>query len=159
MNTKDISLFESGSGGDFAIVNDDLLMGESLFQQIFLALFGGNIEESTKQFYLETEERFDYWGNALLWNDVKTKQFNSETERTLRNVALNSSGRIAVLQAVELDITYLKTVANIVSDVQILSRSEIKITIVLSEKSNQQDKLLQFVYNNASGEVIIQKEI
>lgn len=159
MNTKDISLFELGSGGDFAIVNDDLLMGESLFQQIFLALFGGNIEESTKQFYLETEERFDYWGNTLLWNDVKTKQFNSETERTLRNVAVNSSGRIAVLQAVELDIAYLKTVANIVPDVQILSRSEIKITIVLSEKSNQQDKLLQFVYNNASGEVIIQTEI
>ena len=90
METTDIQLYETGSGGDFAIVNNDLLMGESLYQQIMLALFGGNIQASTKQFYLETEERFDYWGNSLIWKDVKSKQFNSETERTLKNNALNS---------------------------------------------------------------------
>ena len=88
MNTTDIHLFETGSGGDFAIVNEDLLMGESLYQQIYLALFGGNIEASTKQSYLESEERFDYWGNSLIWNTTKTKQFNSETERIIQNTTL-----------------------------------------------------------------------
>lgn len=159
MITKDISLFESGNGGDFAVVNNDLLMGESLFQQVYLSLFGGNVEENTKQFYLENEERFDYWGNSLLWNDIKTKQFNSETERTIKNVVLNSAGRVSILQAIEKDIEYLKPVANLSAEVEILDRSQIRIIITLTDKTNQQDKLLQILYNNAKGEVIIEEEI
>lgn len=159
MNTTDIHLFETGSGGDFAIVNNDLLMGESLYQQIYLALFGGNIEASTKPSYLASEERFDYWGNSLIWKDVKTKQFNSETERTLRNVALNSSGRLSILQAVNNDLDYLKGVVDFVVEVGIESVSRISITVSFSEKTNQQDKVLQMVWNNSKNEVIINKLI
>lgn len=159
MNTTDILLYETGSGGDFAIVNNDLLMGESLYQQIMLALFGGNIEASTKQFYLETEDRFDYWGNNLIWKDVKTKQFNSETERTIRSIALNSSGRLTLIQAVEQDLSYMKAVADISVDVEILGVSKTRIVINFTEKTNQQDKLLQLVYDNAKGEVIIEETI
>jgi phage gp46-like protein len=159
MNTTDILLYETGSGGDFAIVNNDLLMGESLYQQIILALFGGNIQASTKQVYLETEERFDYWGNSLAWKDTKTKQFNSETERTIQTVALNSSGRLTIIQAIEQDLNYLKTVADTNIEVEILGNSKIRITVTFSEKTNQQDKLLQLVYDNAKGEVIIEKII
>lgn len=159
MNTTDILLYETGSGGDFAIVNNDLLMGESLYQQIMLAMFGGNIQASTKQSYLETEERFDYWGNALIWKDSKTKQFNSETERTIRTIALNSYGRLMLIQAIEQDLNYLKSVADIAIEVEILGVSKIRITVTFSEKTNQQDKLLQLVYDNAKGEVIIEKTI
>ncbi len=159
MNTTDISLYESGNGGDFSILNNDLLMGESLYQQIYIALFGGNIEESTKSRYLETEDRFDYWGNTLIWKDVKTKQFNSETERTLREIVMNSSGRVTLIQAVSNDLAYLQPIANISVDVQLLSLSKTKILINLTQKSNQQDKLLQLVYDNAKGEVIIQETI
>jgi len=159
MNTTDIHLFETGSGGDFAIVNDDLLMGESLYQQIYLALFGGNIQASTKPSYLESEERFDYWGNSLIWKDVKTKQFNSETERTLGNVALNSSGRLSILQAVNNDLDYLKGVVDFVVEIGIESVSRISITVSFSEKTNQQDKVLQMVWNNSKNEVIIEKII
>lgn len=159
MNTTDIHLFETGSGGDFAIVNNDLLMGESLYQQIYLALFGGNIEASTKPSYLASEERFDYWGNSLIWKDVKTKQFNSETERTLRNVALNSSGRLSILQAVNNDLDYLKGVVDFTVEVGIESVSRISITVSFSEKTNQQDKVLQMVWNNSKNEVIINKLI
>lgn len=159
MNTTDIHLFETGSGGDFAIVNNDLLMGESLYQQIYLALFGGNIEASTKPSYLESEERFDYWGNSLIWKDAKTKQFNSETERTLRNVALNSSGRLSILQAVNNDLDYLKGVVDFTVEVGIESVSRISITVSFSEKTNQQDKVLQMVWNNSKNEVIINKLI
>ena len=159
MNTTDILLYETGSGGDFVIVNNDLLMGESLYQQIMLALFGGNIEASTKQFYLETEDRFDYWGNQLIWKDVKTKQFNSETERTIRTIALNSSGRLTLIQAIEQDLNYLKAVADISIEVEVLGTSKLRILVNFSEKTNQQDKLLQLVYDNAKGEVIIEKTI
>ena len=159
MNTTDIHLFETGSGGDFAIVNNDLLMGESLYQQIYLALFGGNIQASTKPSYLASEERFDYWGNSLIWKDVKTKQFNSETERTLGNIALNSSGRLSILQAVNNDLDYLKGVVDFTVEVGIDSVSRISITVNFKEKTNQQDKVLQMVWNNSKNEVIITKLI
>lgn len=159
MSTTDILLAETGDGGDFAILNNDLLLGESLYQQIYLALFGGNIEASTKASYLESEERFDYWGNSLVWNDVKTKQFNSETERTLQNVALNSSGRLKIIQSVNKDLEYLKDVVNLTVDASILSVNKLRIIIEFTQLSNQQDKVLQLVYDNAKGELIIEKTI
>ena len=159
MNTTDIHLFETGSGGDFAILNNDLLMAETLYQQIYLALFGGNIEANTKSSYLESEERFDYWGNSLIWNDAKTKQFNSETERVLSNVALNSSGRLSIIQAVNKDLDYLKNVIDFTVEVVIENVSSLSISVSFSGKTNQQNRLLQMVWNNLKKEVIINKII
>jgi len=160
MNTTDILLFENGSSGDFAIDNNDLMMGESLYEQIYLALFGGNVEASTKPSYLETEDRFDYWGNSLIWNETKTKQFNSETERTIQNTTLNSAGRLAIIQAVNNDLAYLKDVLNLNNvSADILSVNKLRISVSFSGKSNQQDKTLQMVYDNAKNEVIIERTI
>lgn len=159
METTDILLFETGSGGDFAIVDNDLLMGESLYQQIYLALFGGNIEASTKDAYLQSEDRFDYWANSLLWKNQSTKQFNSQTERTIQNNALNSSGRLKIVQAVNVDLEYLNTIINFSVQVEITSLDKLRIVVNFSEKSNQQDRVLQLVYDNAKKEVIIEKTI
>lgn len=159
MNTTDISLFETGAGGDFAIIEDDLLLSESLYEQIFLALFGGNIEASTKITYLPSEDRFDYWGNSLVWKNEKTVQFNSETERTIQNTTLNSSGRLSIIQSVNVDLEYLKSMIDFSVDVQILGRDNLKIIVSFSSKSNQQVKVLQMVYDNAKNEVIIEKII
>lgn len=159
MTTTDINLYETGSGGDFALLSDDLQMGESLYQQVYLALFGGNIGADTKQFYLDNEERFDYWGNSLIWNDVKTKQFNSQTERMLGNMVINSSGRINLIQAVNNDLSYLKSVIDFVVDVELISLSRLGITVTMSEKTNQQDKVLQLIFDNIKNELIIEKVI
>lgn len=159
MNTTDINLFETGASGDFAIVNDDLLMGETLYQQIYLALFGGNFEASTKDAYLQSEERFDYWGNGLVWKNEKSIQFNSETERVIQNTTLNSSGRLIVIQAVNNDLEYLKSLINFSVEVQIPKHDWLRIIINFSAKSNQQNKVLQMVYDNAKKEVIIEKII
>lgn len=159
METTDINLFETGASGDFSIVNDDLLMGETLYQQIYLALFGGNIEASTKDAYLQSEERFDYWGNGLVWKTQKSVQFNSETERTIQNTTLNSSGRLSIIQAVNNDLEYLKTLINFNVEVQIERHDWLRIIVSFSAKSNQQDKVLQMVYDNAKKEVIIEKII
>lgn len=157
MNTKDILLFESGGGGDFAILNDDLVMGESLYQQIYLALFGGNVEDSTRQSYLESEERFDYWGNSLIWNEKKTLQFNSETERTILKTVLNSSGRASIISAVNDDLKYLEPLIDYTVEVEIISNSKLRIIVNFTEKANQQDKTLQLIYDNAKQEIIIEK--
>lgn len=157
MNTKDILLFESGGGGDFAILNDDLVMGESLYQQIYLALFGGNVEDSTRQSYLESEERFDYWGNSLIWKEKKTLQFNSETERTILKTVLNSSGRASIISAVNDDLKYLEPLIDYTVEVEIISNSKLRIIVNFTEKANQQDKTLQLIYDNAKQEIIIEK--
>lgn len=159
METTDINLFETGSSGDFAIVNDDLLMGESLYQQVYLALFGGNIEANTKDVYLLSEERFDFWGNTLIWKNEKSSQFNSETERTIQNNALNSTGRLRIIQAINNDLEYLKSVLIFDADVQITGRDNLKIIVNFRSKSNQQDRVLQMIYDNAKKEIIIDKII
>lgn len=157
METTDINLFETGASGDFSIVNDDLLMGETLYQQIYLALFGGNLEASTKDGYLQSEERFDYWGNGLVWKNEKSIQFNSETERAIQNTTLNSSGRLTIIQAVNNDLNYLKSLINFSVEVQIVKYDNLRIIISFTSKSNQQDRILQIVYDNAKKEVIIEK--
>lgn len=159
MQTKDILLSETGSGGDFVILNNDLILGDVLYQQFYLAMFGGNLKASTKQTYLSNEERFDYWGNSLIWPTNKSRQFNSETERTLDNVVLNSSGRLKVIQAVKTDLAYLSNMINFEVEVSLLSQNKLAITITFTGKTNQQDKALQFVVDSSKNEVIIEEII
>ena len=159
MQTTDLLLYETGSGGDLAVLSNDLAMAESLYQQVYLALFGGNIEANTKSKYIESEERFDYWGNSLVWNVKTTMQFNSETERALKNNALNSSGRLAILQAVQNDLRYLTSLLSYTVEVSVLGVNRLKITVNFTQRGNQENKVLQLVYDNAKNELIIEKII
>lgn len=159
MVTKDINLHESGNGGEMAIVSNDLLMGESLFQQVYLALFGGNIEAVTRGDELITEERFDYWANPLFFSEIPSKQFNSITEKTINSVALNSQGRLSIINAVNEDLSYLTELLNYSIDVQIFEVNKIRIIINFTPKNNQQSRVLQLVYDNAKNELIIERTI
>lgn len=159
MITKDINLYESGSGGEMAIVSNDLLMGESLFQQVYLVFFGGNIEANTRGDELITEERFDWWGNALFFPDVQDKQFNSNTERTILNVVMNSSGRLSIIQAMNEDLQYLTDLLNYSVDVEFISNKQIRLIVNFIPKGTQENKTLQLIYDNAKGELIIEKTI
>lgn len=159
METKDVLLYESGDGGELDIQNGDIALTETLYQQVYLALFGGNVEENTKTNYLFTEERSDYWGNSLLWENQPALQFNSNTERILNTTALNSSGRLTILRAVQDDLQYLIDVVNFTADVEIESSNRVRITVQFSEKGNQEDKVLQLVYDNAKNEIIIERII
>ncbi len=159
METTDLNIFETGSGGDISILSDDLLIGESLYNQVYLALFGGNIEASTKESYVINEERLDYWGNSLIWKNNKSVQFNSETERTIQNTTLNSSGRLTIIQAVNKDLAYLDSIINFTVDVQINGSDNLKISVYFTEKTNQQDRVIEMIYDKAKKEIIINKVI
>ena len=159
MNTKDINLHESGSGGEMAIVSNDLLMGEALFQQVYLALFGGNVEANTIGNELISEERFDYWQNPLFFAETPSKQFNSNTERELQKVVLNTSGRLKIIQTVSDDLEYLSNLLKYDVDVQFVSTNHIRIIINFAQKGSQENRVLQMVYDNAKGELIIEKTI
>lgn len=158
-DTKDLHLFESGSGGELSLLNNDLELSESLFQVIYISLFGGNLEASTKGNEVDGQERFDYWGNQLLFSEQPQKQFNSETERVLNTTVLNSSGRILIQQAVETDLNFLNQIAQTQIEVSILDENQLQILIRMQALSNQQTTTLTFVYNNASNEIINQRTI
>lgn len=159
MPTKDIQLFENGSGGEMIIDNQDLSMTETLFQTIYLALFGGNVEANTTGNESSGDDRFDWWGNSLLFSNIRSKQFNSNTERALNNTTLNSRGRSVIETAVLSDLRFLNKVADIDVDVSILSTDKVEITIFLKQAQNIAENQLQFVWSNARNQVIIQKII
>lgn len=157
--TKDILLHDNGTGGDIYLAGNDLVLSETFFQSIYLALFGGNIEASTQGNEREGEQRNDYWGNSLLFVQSKGNQFNSETEKTLSRVVLSSKGRIEIKKAVEKDLQFLKSIADISIEVSIQSHSRVEIRIKTSKKSNSEKKEYQLVYDNATKAIIIDREI
>lgn len=159
METKDILLYESGNGGDIAILNNDIALGDQLYQQAYLCLFGGNIEAITRGDELDGHIRNDWWGNSLLFANNKAKQFNSLTEKALRSNALTSVGRINIIRAIETDLKYLKNVANILVDAIILGTNRIKIAIELTRPDNSQPVAISIIWDNAKQELIIDKSI
>lgn len=153
-STKDLLLYESGSGGELKLLNDDLVLSETLYQTIYISLFGGNVKASTLGNEIASQERFDYWGNSLVFKDRKNKQLNSETERVLSEVTINSSGRLKIKSAVEQDLFYLKNIVNFTVNVLILNINKISIEIALTSIENQSNKTFQFIWDNAKQEVI-----
>lgn len=87
----DVFVTELAGYGDLQLKGEDLVITMGYESLPFLALFGG------------TE---DWWGNALLPN--RDEKFDSITERTLREVALNSAGRIKIEAAIKTDLEFLK---------------------------------------------------
>ena len=159
MSTKDINLFEGGSGGEMRILNSDLLMAETIYQTIYLALYGGNVEQSTTSEETDLEENFDYWGNQLFYSNNPDKWFNSQTERVLSSVPLNGEGRKLIEDAVNADLQFLNNVVNFEVEVSISSNNRAEIAIFISEFQNQSDRQLKMVWENSRNELIIQEII
>ena len=159
MSTKDINLFESGSGGEMRILNSDLLMAETIYQTIYLALYGGNVEQSTTSEETDLEENFDYWGNQLFYSNNPDKWFNSQTERVLSTVALNGEGRKLIEDAVNADLQFLNNVVNFEVEVNIAANNKAEIIIAISEFQNQSNRQLKMVWENSRNELIIQEII
>jgi len=159
MSTKDINLFESGSGGEMRILNSDLLMAETIYQTIYLALYGGNVEQSTTSEETDLEENFDYWGNQLFYSNNPDKWFNSQTERTLSTVALNGEGRKLIEDAVNADLQFLNNVVNFEVEVNIAANNKAEIIIAISEFQNQANRQLKMAWDNSRNELIIQEII
>ena len=159
MSTKDINLFEGGSGGEMRILNSDLLLTETIYQTIYLALYGGNVEQDTTEDESDLEENFDYWGNQLFYSNNPDKWFNSQTERVLSTVALNGEGRKLIEDAVNADLQFLNNVVNFEVEVNIAANNKAEIIIAISEFQNQANRQLKMAWDNSRNELIIQEII
>lgn len=154
---KDLLIWKNANGGD-VYTSSDIELGDNLPQLVFLCLFGGNKEESTSSNIIQKDERKDYWANSLLFRDIESKQFNSETERTLSKIALNSVGRVKVLESVKNDLKKLNNIAEISAEVFIKSESILEIKIFMT-KPNKEEKTLQIIWDNFKKSSIIEKII
>lgn len=135
----DLSIFETLNGGDVALKGNDLFLANSLWNQPYLALFGGNTAQDTPsdpEDISEDLERFDHWGNSLLHANSPELQFNSKLERTLQEVALNSAGLQELQQVIEDDLSYLDGIADVEVTVSLDGVDRVRLDILLQEPEN-----------------------
>ena len=154
----DLALHETGDGGDIQLVGNDLVTTGSIFNQIYMALFGGN-QVPTTGTELETEQRLDWWANALLFQDQPEIQMNSNLEKTFNEVALNSSGRLQIEETVKSLLAFLSDVAEISVETSVIEIDKIQITILAQEPDNIQEQAFIFIWDATKEEIIIPSTI
>lgn len=140
----DIKTIESYDGGELLLSGNAITPAYGFINMPYIALFGGNVEASTPSQRVATEQNFDWWGNAFLPPKI---QYNSLTERTLNTVALNSSGRILIEQAVKRDLKFMEAFADVKVAVSIVGVDRVNINIKLTEYANQQVKEFVFLWD------------
>lgn len=153
--SKDLSIYDNGTGGELSIISDDLALQETLLSIAYLAMFGGNVEANTKGNELQTDIRTDYWANSLFYDAKPKQQFNSNFERALAEVSYNSAGRLALETALKKDLKVLDGIANYTIAINIVTTDRVRVSILLQRLQGGGDSALQFIYDNASGAVII----
>ena len=79
MNKTDITLYESGEGGEFVLLTNDIETTGALWTNVYLALFGGNVEsDHSDEEDSVNEPNLDYWGNKLFYPENDTNWLNSD---------------------------------------------------------------------------------
>ena len=149
MDVVDLMIYESGSGGDLNLKNDDLETVSGLTNQVYLALFGGNIEENTSDDLEDLDERNDWWGNYLLNEEL---QFNSSFERTLTTVTINSGGISKLVNAAKKDLKYLEDYADITVEGSIVGLNKFQLQVSLQEP-NQSSTKIKFIWDGTKGTI------
>lgn len=108
----DVLIYETGNGGDLILRGNDLATITGYENSPYLALFGG----------------VDWWANYLTDN-----KFECKTEQVLSEVALTSSGRKKIEEAVLSDLSYLNDIEGTEYSVSVtlggVNRVSIEITI------------------------------
>ncbi len=110
---------ETGNGGDRVLRGNDCATVTGIENQVYIAMFGGGEN--------------DWWGNSLLYPTRPELQYLSQTEKLLKNIVLNSAGRLQIIEAVKQDLAFVKKYYAADVDVQVLlpgsNRCEIRISI------------------------------
>lgn len=155
MDAIDIMIYENGNGGDINLKNQDIEMVKGLTNQIYLALFSGNVEQITEEQSAFDTERFDYWGNNYL---QKEQQYNSHFEKALAQTVLTSAGLIALENAAKKDLSYFGKYAEISVKGYIADKDRLEMYVEVKQKDIQNDKI-KFIWDGTRKEIIEFKKI
>jgi len=146
---QDVLILETLNGGDLNKIANDLVVAKGWENMPYIALFGGNVKQSTPVDRVDGEQNFDWWGNG--YENSESIQINSETERVLSQVNLNSNGRILIEQAVQKDLEFMNEFANVSVDVSIISDDRVQIDIAIQEPTNLQSTQYRYIWNSTLG--------
>ncbi len=130
----DLAVLETGNGGDLSLNGNDLAVVTGIENMPYLGLFGGNVEQVTTSDKVMDSK--DWWGNDLLMKSNKSIQFNSTVEKTLKNTALNSAGRVIIEGAIKNDLQFLSPQATIVVSVTIEATDRLRVNIQIKVDIN-----------------------
>jgi hypothetical protein len=130
----DVFIYETGDGGDINILRDDIQKSFCSYNQIYLALWGGNIRQNTTENLATVIKREDWWGNWLM---NESNQFNSNTERAIDNIVLNSAGIIDIENAVEKDLEFLQDYYDVNIFVSIEDYNRLRISVILEQPEGE----------------------
>ncbi len=143
---QDVLILETLNGGDLNKVAGDLALAKGWENMPYIALFGGNVRQSTPTERVDGEQNFDWFGNAF--ESDPSVQINSQTERVLSEVNLNSNGRILIEQAVNSDLEFMREFATVNVEVSIISDDRVQIDIAIIEPTNLQNKQYRYIWDS-----------
>ncbi len=149
----DLKLKETGSGGDIIFNGNDLEIVEGFENMPYLGIYGGNIEQSTKE-YLPAEQRFDCWFNNLLMLKNENIQFNSDFERLINNIVLTSSTRIDIEETIKSDLKFMNEFSTIDVSASILSDDRLNIYIKITQPDGEQTKEFVYIWDATKNELL-----
>jgi phage gp46-like protein len=155
INIIDVLIHESGDGGELQLRNEDLQISQALTNQIYLTLYGGNIEENTSDDLEEKERRQDFWGNYYLEEE---EQFNSNFERELKNQPLTANGLSRLEDAASQDLQFLSDYADIDVSASIPKPYKLELTVTLTQPDSESVKV-KFVWDSQRKEFYQEKII
>lgn len=155
----DLTVYESGSGGDVILNTNDLDMTNSFYNQIYLAWFGGNIEDShsDSEDKLDGEENYDYWQNSLFFSEDKNGKLVSETELALLTLPLTSQGLYNLETIAKEDLSFLSDFGNVEVNVEIDDYNRISLTAKIEESGETNSIDFKFVWDYSKQVVITEK--
>jgi phage gp46-like protein len=138
----DLMIYETGDGGDLESKSGYISTIDGLTNQLYLALFGGNLDDS-------------WWGNYL---QPEENKFISTFENALRNIALNSNGISILENAAKSDLAFLNKYANINVSVTLPALNRVQLLMELQEPDKVSQKI-KFLWDGTKNELIEDIEI
>lgn len=151
----DLTIYETGNGGDLVLGNGDLQSTASFYNMIYLAWFGGNVAAITREDESAQEQRFDYWGNQLLQPAQPGLQWNSNLERVLAESPITSASRLIIEDAARADLAFFDDFGKVEVSTRILDVNTLEINATILEPNVVEDKTFQFIWNSTKQEAII----
>lgn len=98
----DVKLIQTNNNGDFDVVNGLIEMDGGLQTTVYLALFGGNLDDDKSD-----QNKFNWWGN--IGETEKSKQYRSETQYLVQALPATSSNLKRIEDAIQRDLNFLLT--------------------------------------------------
>tara|TARA_R110000803_G_scaffold38124_1_gene82286 strand:+ start:312 stop:836 length:525 start_codon:yes stop_codon:yes gene_type:complete len=148
----DLNIIERGNGGDARLIGRDLYMNSGWENMPYLAMFGGNVEQDTAE-RNAGEQVFDFWANTMISAEDPDKQFNSQTERRLMNVPLNSAGRISIEQAIKADLKFMQAFAAVSVETAITGPDRLEITIKVIKPNQLSEQIYIYLWDGLLGTI------